>query len=86
MPNPVPVYEYDIEVTEIDPVPSSRGDYCFEATVSRLERLHTGTRQAIEPPKHLFWGKDAAEARKKAHAVIRSWIAEQGGVVVDSAS
>ena len=77
----VPVYEYEIEVTEIDPVPSSRGNYCFEATVSRLERLHAGTRQTVDPPKHLFWGKDAAEARKKAHAVIQEWIAEQGGVV-----
>jgi len=76
-----PVYEYEVEVTEIDPVPSSRGDYCFEATVSRLERLHAGTRQTVEPPRHLFWGKDAAEARKKAHTVMQGWIAEQGGVV-----
>ena len=81
MSNPAPIYEYEIEVMEIDPVPSSRGDYRFEATVSRLERLHAGTRQAVEPPKHLFWGKDAAEARKKAHSVIQGWIAEQGGVV-----
>jgi hypothetical protein len=77
----VPVFEYEIEVTEIDPVPSSRGDYCFEATVSRLERLHAGTRQTVDPPKHLFWGKDAAEVRKKAHTVIQGWIAEQGGIV-----
>jgi hypothetical protein len=81
MSSPAPIYEYEIEVMEIDPVSSSRGDYRFEATVSRLERQHAGTRQAVEPPKHLFWGKDAAEARKKAHSVIQGWIAEQGGVV-----
>ena len=78
------VYEYEIEVTEIDPVPSSRGDYCFEATVSRLERLHAGIRETVESPKHLFWGKSATEARKKAHVVIQGWIAEQGGVVGSS--
>ena len=76
-----PVYEYEVEVTEIDPVPSSRGDYCFEATVSRLERFHAGMRETVEPPKHLFWGKSATEARKKAHVVIQGWIAEQGGIV-----
>ena len=56
-----PVYEYELEVTEIDPVPSSRGDYCFEATVSRLERLHAGIRETVESPKHLFWGKSATK-------------------------